>query len=192
MKNTEWVRCPVCGNKTRNKISKNYIEVKDMVRPLKEKDIEIVCRIVNENWKNVYAEYINPLLLNMDGCAERMNRLKLDFATHRLSEFVWEEKKQVLAMLSIGDTADTDITGAFEIWRIYVDAPFQKNGIGKRLLNFAEQQARQQDYKKIVIWAFKDNSHAVSFYQRQGYCIDKEEYLGEPYLATGIRLKKEL
>lgn len=94
MKNTEWVRCPVCGNKTRNKISKNYIEVKDMVRPLKEKDIEIVCRIVNENWKNVYAEYINPLLLNMDGCAERMNRLKLDFATHRLSEFVWEEKNK--------------------------------------------------------------------------------------------------
>lgn len=98
----------------------------------------------------------------------------------------------MLAMLSIGDIADTDITGAFEIWRIYVDAPFQKNGIGKRLLNFAEQQARQQDYKKIVIWAFKDNSYAFSFYQRQGYCIDKEEYLGEPYLATGIRLKKEL
>ena len=163
-----------------------------MIRPLEEKDIEIVCSIVNENWKNIYAGYVNPLLLSSDGCAERIRRLKSDFATHRLSEFVWEEENQVSAMLSIGDTADTDITGAFEIWRIYVAAPFQHNGIGRRLLGFAERQARQQGYKEAVIWAFKDNTHAVSFYQKQGYCIDKEEYLGEPYLATGVRLKKEI
>lgn len=163
-----------------------------MIRPLEEKDIEIVCSIVNENWKNVYAGYVNPLLLSSDGCAERIRRLKSDFATHRLSEFVWEEENQVLAMLSIGNTADTDMTGAFEIWRIYVAAPFQHNGIGRRLLGFAEQQARQRGYKEAVIWAFKDNTHAVSFYQKQGYCIDKEEYLGEPYLAVGVRLKKEI
>lgn len=163
-----------------------------MIRPLEEKDIEMVCSIVNENWKNVYAGYINPLLLNEDGCAERIRHLKLDFTIHRLSEYVWEEENQVSAMLSIGDTADTDLTGAFEIWRIYVAAQFQKKGIGKLLLDFAEQQAKQQGYKKIVIWAFRDNYRAVSFYQKHGYCIDKEEYLGEPYLAIGIRLKKEI
>lgn len=163
-----------------------------MIRPLEERDIEIVCTIVNENWKNVYSEYINPMLLNADGCAERICRLKSDFSSHRLSEYVWEEQNQVSAMLSFGDTADTDITEAFEIWRIYVDAHFQQKGIGKQLLDFAEQQAKKQGYKRIVIWAFKSNHRAISFYQKQGYCIDKEEYLGEPYLATGIRLKKEI
>lgn len=162
-----------------------------MIRPLEEKDIEIVCGIVNENWKNVYAGYINPLLLNDDGCAERTCHLKSDFKTHRLSEYVWEEQNQVSAMLSVGDTADTDIE-AFEIWRIYVADQSQKKGIGKSLLDFAEQQAKKQGYKNIVIWAFKDNSRAVSFYQKSGYCIDKEEYLGEPYFAVGIRLKKEI
>ena len=163
-----------------------------MIRPLEEKDIEMVCSIVNENWKNVYAGYVNPLLLNEAGCAERIRHLKLDFTTHRLSEYVWEEDNQVSAMLSIGDTADTDIAEAFEIWRIYVAAQFQKKGIGKTLLDFAEQQAKEQGYKKIVIWAFKDNYRAVSFYQKSGYCIDKEEYLNEPYFAMGIRLKKEI
>lgn len=163
-----------------------------MIRPLEEKDIEIVCDIVNENWKNVYAGYINPLLLNDDGCSKRICQLKSDFKTHRLSEYVWEEQNQVSAMLSVGDTADTDIAEAFEIWRIYVAAQFQKKGIGKSLLDFAEQQAKIQGYKNIVIWAFKDNSRAVSFYQKSGYCIDKEEYLGEPYFAVGIRLKKEI
>ena len=163
-----------------------------MIRPLEEKDIEVVCGIVNENWKNVYAEYINPLLLNADGCAERIHQLKLDFITHRLSEYVWEEQNQVSAMLAFGDTADTDLAEAFEIWRIYVAPQFQKKGIGKLLLEFAEKQAKRQGYKRIVIWAFKDNYRAVSFYQKHGYCIDKEEYLGEPYLAIGTRLKKEI
>lgn len=163
-----------------------------MIRPLEEKDIEIVCGIVNENWKKVYAGYINPLLLNDDGCAKRICQLKSDFTTHRLSEYVWEEQNQVSAMLSFGNTADTDIAEAFEIWRIYVAAQFQKKGIGKSLLDFAEQQAKKQGYKNIVIWAFKDNSRAVSFYQKSGYYIDKEEYLGEPYFAVGVRLKKEI
>ena len=163
-----------------------------MIRTLEEKDIEIVCNIVNDSWNSVYAGYVNPLLLNEDGCAERIRQLKSDFATHRLSEYVWEENNQVSAMLSIGDTADKDMTEAFEIWRIYVAAQFQKKGIGKSLLDFAEQRAKEQGYKKIVIWAFKDNHQAVSFYQKSGYCIDKEEYLDEPYFAMGIRLKKEI
>lgn len=163
-----------------------------MIRPLEEKDIEIVCDIVNENWKNSYAGYINPLLLNTDGCAERKHKLKSDFTTHRLSEYVWEEDNQVSAMLSVGNTADADMEGAFEIWRVYVDARFQGNGIGKQLLEFAEHQAKQQGYKRIVIWVFKDNYRAVSFYKKCGYCVDKEECLGEPYLAIGIRLKKDI
>ena len=104
-----------------------------MIRPLEEKDIDTVCSIVNENWKNVYSGYVNPLLLNSDGCAARTRRLKTDFA---------------------------------------------------------EQKAKEQGYKEIVIWAFKNNHHVVSFYKKRGYSIDKEEYLSEPYFSMGIRLKK--
>ena len=163
-----------------------------MIRPLEEKDYDTVCRIVNENWKNVYSEYVNPLLLNSDGCVERTRRLKSDFVARRLSEYVWEEENQVSAMLSFGDTADEDMAGAFEIWRIYVDFQYQGKGIGKMLIDFAEQKAKEQGYKEIVIWAFKNNHHAVSFYKKRGYCVDKEEYLSEPYYSMGIRLKKSI
>ncbi|MDO5409377.1 MAG: GNAT family N-acetyltransferase [Lachnospiraceae bacterium] len=53
-------------------------------------------------------------------------------------------------------------------------------GIGKKLLYFAEQQAKENGYKESIIWAFKENIRALSFYQKCGYSIDKEEYLGEP------------
>lgn len=163
-----------------------------MIRPLKERDIDVVIGIVNENWKTVYAGYINPELLNNAGCRKREIELKTDFSNRRLSEYVWEETGQLLALLSIGNTADSDKTGAFEVWRIYVDSKAQGKGIGGKLLAFAEQQANERKYSEIIIWAFKENIRALSFYQRHGYKIDKEEYLGEPYLTSGIRLIKKL
>lgn len=163
-----------------------------MIRQIKENDFDIICDIVNENWKRVYSGYVNPELLNPLGCQKRKRELEHDFITQRLSEYVYEEHKQVLALLSFGNTEDIDKVGAFEVWRIYVSEAAQGKGIGKKLLYFAEQQAKESGYKESIIWAFKENIRALSFYQKCGYTIDKEEYLGEPYLSVGVRLLKKL
>ena len=130
--------------------------------------------------------------LNEIGCKERAEELRHDFQSKRLSEYVWEEQGQILALLSIGDTADIDKKGAFEIWRIYVRPEAQGHNIGSKCILFAEQEAKRQGYQEIVIWAFQENTTAISFYQKNGYVIDKNEYLGEPYLTFGIRLIKTL
>lgn len=163
-----------------------------MIRPLEDKDIETVCRIVNENWITVYAGCVGPSLLASEGCAERARRLKADFHSRRFSEYVWDEDGQIGAMLSFGEAGDADAAGALEIWRVYVAGPFQGKGIGRDLLAFAERQAVAQGRRKIVVWAFKENKRAVSFYQKHGYSIDKEKYLGEPYCAAGVRLVRVL
>lgn len=163
-----------------------------MIRPLAKKDYDIVIDIVNTNWKNVYSNYVNPLLLNEVGCKEREEELKQDFQSKRLSEYVWEEQGQVLALLSIGNTADIDKKRAFEIWRIYVKPEAQRHNIGSQFLLFSEHEAQKQGYQEILIWAFQRNTQALSFYQKQGYIIDKNEYLGEPYLTFGTRLIKKI
>ena len=163
-----------------------------MIRPLAEKDYNIAIDIVNTNWKKAYSDYVNPLLLNKSGCKERAEELRHDFQSKRLLEYVWEEQGQILALLSMGDTADTDKKGAFEIWRIYVKPEVQGHNIGRQCLSFAEQEAKKQGYHEIVIWAFQENTKAISFYQKNGYVIDKAEYLGEPYLTVGTRLIKTL
>ncbi|RKI87635.1 GNAT family N-acetyltransferase [Parablautia intestinalis] len=163
-----------------------------MIRPLTEKDYDTVIDIVNINWKKAYSNYINPLLLNEDGCKKRADELRYDFQSKRLSEYVWEEQGQVLALLSIGDTADTDRKGAFEIWRVYVKPEAQGHNIGSQCLAFAEQKAKKRCYQKIIIWAFQENTKAVLFYQKNGYVIDKSEYLGKPYLTVGTRLIKKV
>ena len=163
-----------------------------MIRKLKSEDIETVCTIVNDNWKTVYQGVVNPLLINSEGCKDRALRLKKDFRSKRLSEYVWDEDGHIAGMLSFGETADSDRTGCFEIWRIYIAFQFQGKGIGSQMLSFAEWAAKEMGYGHILIWAFKNNTRAISFYKMHGYAIEKEVYLGETYKACGVRLVKEI
>lgn len=163
-----------------------------MIRLLRQEDIEVICNIVNDNWKSVYAGYVNKELLSDTGCLQRKKELEKDFITGRLMEYVYEKNGQAVALLSMGNAADQDKAGAFEIWRIYIHKSFQGQGIGAELLGFAEQYALENGYSEIVIWAFKNNTRAVSFYQKHGYEIDKVVYLEEPYLADSARFNKQL
>ncbi|NFR85912.1 GNAT family N-acetyltransferase [Clostridium botulinum] len=116
----------------------------------------------------------------------------MNLLSGRLSNYIYECNGQIVALLSIGDTIDSDKIGAFEVWRIYISEAYQNQGIGNQLINFAEEQAFNSGYKEIIIWAFKGNWRAISFYKRHEYMKDKEEYLGEPYLTYGVRFNKRL
>ncbi|MCI7181257.1 MAG: GNAT family N-acetyltransferase [Lachnospiraceae bacterium] len=109
-----------------------------------------------------------------------------------LANYVYEDDGIVKALLTFGQTADSDKSGAFEIWRIYVSQDFQGVGIGKSLLTFAEKQAMLSGFQEIIIWAFKENFKAVLFYKRNGYVEDKVMNLGDPYCAEGVRFCKRL
>lgn len=161
-----------------------------MIRALTEADFDFAADLVNDSWRAVYGDYVNPDLLSARGCAERARSLKQDFAARRLEEYVWEEEGRVLGLLSIGDTADRDRPAALEIWRIYLAPAAQGRGIGGRLLAFGERRARELGRREILIWAFRENRRALAFYGKHGYQPDREEYLGPPYLTYGVRLIK--
>ncbi len=89
-----------------------------MIRELEKRDHNAVCDIVNRNWRSVYNGFVDPLLLNDKGCAERSSELTADFASGRLTERVCEEDGTVIGMISFGKTDETDFPNAFEIWRL--------------------------------------------------------------------------
>ena len=163
-----------------------------MIRSLNEADYDAVINIVNKNWRTVYLGYVNPYLLSDDGCRKRAFDLKDDFTSYRFEEYVWDENGSAVALLSLGKTEDTDKANAFELWRIYIAQNMQGKGIGSKLLNFAEEQAKQKGYAEILIWSFRENTRAITFYQKNGFQIDKTEFLEEPYHAYGVRMVKEI
>ena len=62
-------------------------------------------------------------------------------------------------------------------------------GIGTRLLQAAEQQARQHGYAKIALNVARENEQALSLYQRLQYVVTRETLL---YQHPHVRLVKQL
>ena len=134
---------------------------------------------------------MDPVQLGEVWCGKRSEAIKDEFRTNGLENYVFDEKG-VKGILSCGKSADADKTDAFELWRIYVDPAFQAQGIGSKLLAFAEALARKRNYQEMVIWAFEKNKNACRFYKKHGYKPDITQHLGENFNAEGLRFIKSL
>lgn len=59
--------------------------------------------------------------------------------------------------------------GGMELERIYVTSPFQNQGIGFKMLSFAESLAIQQAKTYLWLGVWEHNLKAIRFYERNGY-----------------------
>ncbi|MFD2211692.1 GNAT family N-acetyltransferase [Virgibacillus halophilus] len=59
--------------------------------------------------------------------------------------------------------------GSLEIERIYIQHPFQKNGLGKYLLNSAIEIAMEHHKKKIWLGVWEKNENAIAFYKKNAF-----------------------
>jgi ribosomal protein S18 acetylase RimI-like enzyme len=55
------------------------------------------------------------------------------------------------------------------VHRLCVDPAYQENGIGSRLMDFAEEHAKQNACVSIRLDAYTGNPRAVRLYKRRGY-----------------------
>ena len=116
---------------------------------------------------------------------------------------VAEQRSEVVGLvLSFGGREEERLNAAIG-WRLereaeedewYVDAlavftDWGRKGIGTRLLQAAEQQARQHHYAKIALNVAQENKQALSLYQRLHYVITHETFL---YNRPHVRLVKRL
>jgi len=60
----------------------------------------------------------------------------------------------------------------FEICNIFVEEEHRKQGIGQKLIDFAEKEARSKGIKKFTVSAHCMNENALAFYKRIGYICD--------------------
>lgn len=66
-----------------------------------------------------------------------------------------------------------------QIEELYVDVFFHREGIGRKLLSFAEDMAREQGAEEIGLWVLEKNGHARIFYEKQGFVSTGERKLEE-------------
>jgi ribosomal protein S18 acetylase RimI-like enzyme len=58
------------------------------------------------------------------------------------------------------------------VYEIQIDGSYRRHGLGRKLMDLAEQIAHRQDMAKVVLTVFKSNGDAMAFYDKLGYTVD--------------------
>jgi diamine N-acetyltransferase len=84
-------------------------------------------------------------------------------------------------VLSPPDLPMKDLTPKdVEIRRIYILHPFQRQGIGRAMMEFATQHARDAGFNRMLLGVYSRNTSALAFYERLGF-----RPVGERYFRVG-------
>ena len=77
----------------------------------------------------------------------------------------------LVAFLDLDSTSKCPVLSVhgLEVLRLYVQAPFQRSGVGRALMSIAERTAQERHAANVWLTAWTGNARARDFYQTLGY-----------------------
>ena len=165
-----------------------------MIRPLAPSDLPRMAEIHVFGWRSAYRGIVpDEFLFN-----EMLVSKRIEFFEHvyfsentenKMPSYVYDDGI-IKAFLTMGPCRDTDKPGAFELWGIYVDPFFQRQGIGSKLVEFCESEAAKLGYSEICLWVFDENGAARKFYEKHDFRPDGAYDYSERFAAKKMRYVK--
>lgn len=141
-----------------------------MIRFYKENEIEQIAKIIDEDWKIAYKGIINQEYLDSLNYKDREKRIREKYKKEK--GIVYVEDNLVKGYCRFGQSKEEKELG--EVYALYVKNEFRKFGIGKKLLEKAEEMLKNNGYKEMIIWCLQENKIGRNFYEKQGGILYKE------------------
>ena len=130
------------------------------IEPAEEKDLPEILELTHR----AYARNL-ALGFRYSGASEPMESLRQSWLKERVY-------KLVLSCKIVGSVRLVDLPeNCLEVKRLCVDPAFQERGLGKKLLSFAEEDARRRGFPRVRLDTAKPFTELVEWYGRQGYRI---------------------
>ena len=134
------------------------------VRTCEEKDLEAVVKLiiqlaeVADGINNLELDRFRDLFLKMSACP----------GTY--ANFVYEEDGRVVGFLSeMFYMSFFHRVGTAQVNELVVDENCRGKGIGRALMNAAEDEARRRDMDELEVGTEQDNLKAQAFYRKYGF-----------------------
>ena len=157
-----------------------------VIRQATPEDAEAVARVQIDSWRSAYAHLFT---------AEQFGRMSLERRAQfwrRFRPLVAEVDREIAGFVAVGPAHDEDADG--ELYAIYVRPERWGSGVGRALIEAAEDRMRELGHSTAILWVFEDNARARRFYEAAGWKTDGQrrpyEFLG----ATNpvVRYAKQL
>ena len=138
-----------------------------IIRPVEKADLYGVAKIKVETWNNSYKGIVDNTYLEKMDYKKTANKWLKNFDNENF--IVAVEDQQIMGFCRYGNRIDEidrfkEYDG--EIYAIYIDKKFQRQGIGNEMVKVACSELKKQNKNKVLIWCLEDNLEARKFYKR--------------------------
>ena len=140
------------------------------VRPANADDADAVGRVQVETWRAAYRGLLpDEAIARFDVAArQQMWREVLSREPRpRSATFVAELDGEVVGFASVGACREEPDAG--ELYSIYLHPTCWDRGIGRALLERAEESMRSAGFAKAILWVMQGNERGERFYRAGGW-----------------------
>ncbi|MGH3995116.1 MAG: GNAT family N-acetyltransferase [Pseudonocardiaceae bacterium] len=140
------------------------------VRPAAAADADAIGRIQVETWRAAYEGLMPAEALAGASVEARQQMWRTGLTSAPSPErrvFVAEVGGEVVGFASVGECQTGGDEG--ELYAIYLDSTRWGLGIGRALLERAEEFLRDAGFQQALLWVLEGNERAIRFYEIAGW-----------------------
>jgi len=154
--------------KSQTKHNNNF----NIIKPTKDMALEI-AKVHVESWQNAYMDIIPKDYLDNMSIEDRAKRYIFgdDLNTDNYS-FVARLDEKIIGLLHLCKYRESVNDQLGEIGAIYLSPEYWNMGYGRKMMEFSLDFLKSKEYRQIVLWVLKDNTHAIDFYKKFGFKFD--------------------
>jgi len=140
------------------------------IRIAKEDELEEIIRVNRLSWKTTYKgiieqKFLDDLPLTMS--KEKLTEIKTEIKNNKRKYIVALYNKKIIGMLLYLGANYEENNNVARIQAIYILEEYQKQGIGKKMFDFAKEKMRKEKYTEIIIGCIEKNP-SNEFYKKLG------------------------
>ena len=143
------------------------------IRPATIADAPACAEIHCRGWEAAYADIVPAQAIAQKNAA-RPAAWPGYLASGQYAYYVPVLDGKVVGFVSLGQPGANENLPAYycEIAAIYLHPSVYRQGIGRQLMAFAEDRAREKGKTAMMLWVFEDNAPSRRFYEACGYRPD--------------------
>lgn len=135
------------------------------IRPITERDDKKIAAIVRMNLKQYHLDI--PGTAYYDPELEHLSWYYADKPAKRAYYILEDEKGRILG--GVGFAEFEAIPDCAEIQKLYLVNETKGKGLGRKLLETAEEGAREKGYQRLYLETHSALVEAISLYEKMGY-----------------------
>jgi ribosomal protein S18 acetylase RimI-like enzyme len=140
-----------------------------IIRRATLEDARAIATVHVHAWQVAYQGIVPEALLRSLSIEQREQFWRQNLERRTSDTWVAAQDGKVLGWISAARSRDEDaLPSTGEVWAIYVDPPYWRQGLGRLLWREAARLLAAAGFLDVTLWVLKGNAQAIAFYESNG------------------------